>query len=621
MNEDELRERILMREHLEQQESVPAAAYDPCAGMNENDLRNYCRFLFEQVQLKDKQSQEILSQLSEIKDELHRTRIEDAAERKRLFDQVVDLNERLGSSHSENAQLKKDMSDMVNRLSVLNGEHYGSSKSQKGIAKRKPVTGKNDGRGDFDGTSPSVQSDAGVSDASAPACDSADAVSETSASKGVYHGPSRLGCHYQKTVVGDPIVHKCDRSVFPAGTEILSVDLYKVRDVISQIVEHHFERVKVKYPDGKIATVFIPFADDTQAALYTEIVPGTHVTANLLSYLLFNRYQMATPAYRETNNRLADMDWKTCRQNLANWADKGAIQLNKLIPALKQIALQEGADVNVDETWERYQTHYGHRKTYMWCLVNRKARIVMFFYEDCEYEDGSKHEGGRGRRVLTDFLGDAKIRSLQSDGYNVYMYLDEELVDIEHLCCLAHARSKFKTAYDQGCEKARFFLEKMGALYRLEEDYRRLELSAQEIKKRRNDASTNNIVDDLRNELFDLLALPKDEKSDLMQRALNYLHSFWKQLFAYRNNGEYTIDNLAAERAIRPLTVQRKNSLFFGSTKGAVNSAVYNTFIETCKQVGISFRDYFRAVMKELGSGREDYENLLPMTIGIKQNN
>jgi hypothetical protein len=71
--------------------------------------------------------------------------------------------------------------------------------------------------------------------------------------------------------------------------------------------------------------------------------------------------------------------------------------------------------------------------------------------------------------------------------------------------------------------------------------------------------------------------------SDLMRTALNYLHKFWNQLFAYRKDGEYTIDNLAAERAIRPLAVQRKNSLFFCSTKGALRSAVYNTFIETCK--------------------------------------
>lgn len=43
----------------------------------------------------------------------------------------------------------------------------------------------------------------------------------------------------------------------------------------------------------------------------------------------------------------------------------------------KDMALEEGANVNVDETWYRYQTHFGHKKTYMWCLVNRKAGILL----------------------------------------------------------------------------------------------------------------------------------------------------------------------------------------------------------------------------------------------------
>ena len=69
------------------------------------------------------------------------------------------------------------------------------------------------------------------------------------------------------------------------------------------------------------------------------------------------------------------------------------------------------------------------------------------------------------------------------------------------------------------------------------------------------------------------------------------------------------------ERAIRPQTIQRKGSLFFGSVQGALRSAMYNTFIQTCKQVGVSFRQYFKALLKAVKSGRTDYENLLPMTI------
>ena len=89
-----------------------------------------------------------------------------------------------------------------------------------------------------------------------------------------------------------------------------------------------------------------------------------------------------------------------------------------------------------------------------------------------------------------------------------------------------------------------------------------------------------------------------------MSKALNYLKNFWNQIFAYRNDGEYSIDNMAAERAIRPITVQRKNSLFFGSVKGIQNSAIYNTFIETCKQAGVSFRDYFLQAAQRIKKGK-----------------
>lgn len=593
MNQDELQDRILMLNHLEQQEIKPVAPYDPSEGMNESELRNFVRFLYGQVNDKDKAYQEILEELKAMRQDY-----------RELLSKFDSLTQQLEKAHLENRDLKE-------QNGLLKSELYNSSKSRKGIAKNRCAKGTNhdhDNR-DNDNLSPESSSTTSVVPLDQEKNDSAT----------VYHGPSRKGATYNKSVVGEPIVHKCALEKLPAGTIVLKVMKPKVvRTVVNYIEEHHFERVKVKYPDGRIRTVYLPEDNDATAHLYDEVVPGTHITASLLAFLLFNRYQMASPDYRESKNRLSEMDWNTCRQNLANWADKGAIQLNKLIPALKNVAIQDGANVNVDETWCRYQTHFGHRKTYMWTLVNRKAGIVIFFYEDCQDESGEKHEGGRRRSVLKEFLGDSKIKSLQSDGYNVYMYLDDELVEVEHLCCLAHVRNKFKDAYNQGCEKARFFLEKIAALYRREEQYRDENRTADEIKYLRNDSYTEGIIKAIESEMYDLLALDAKDTSPLLRRALNYLHKYWKQLFAYRNDGEYTIDNMAAERAIRPMTVQRKNSLFFGSTKGAIRSAIYNTFIETCKQAKISFQQFFCRYLEELKKGRTDYENLLPMTICLK---
>ena len=613
MELEELIENTLRRKHLEEMMNRPEKEHTPLEGMDNEQIKRFALFLFEENQKKSRQLDEMIARLDEIGKDLKEVKLENASLLKALLEansnaEKVVLEYKLRDK--EYKKLEKKHNALVERLSLMNAQTYASSKSLKGIERKKVLKGKHDDKDDFDGTPTAPTIEFPLAD-SAASCDTQDTpVAPLSKER-----PYRKGMRYNKDCVGTPIIHKSDYTMLPKGSVVISSSYRKIRNIVSHIEEHHFEVLKVKHADGRIESMFLPMKDDVQASLYDEIVPGTSITASMLSYLMFNRYQMSTPAYREAKNRLSDMDWNTSVQNLLNWADKGAIQLNKLIPALKKIALQESANVNVDETWLRYHACNKKRKTYMWCLVNRKARIVIFFHEDTTDDEGVQKHGGRNRNVLKEFLGDAKIKSLQSDGYNVYMYLDNELMDIEHLCCLAHARAKFKYAYDQGSLQARIFLELIAKLYGMEETYRREKLTADEIYSRRNGKETTEIIEKLRTELYDLLANPDESRSELMSKALNYLKNFWNQIFSYRNDGEYSIDNMTAERAIRPITVQRKNSLFFGSVKGIQNSAIYNTFIETCKQAGVSFRNYFCKLLRELKKGRTDYENLLPMTI------
>ena len=159
-------------------------------------------------------------------------------------------------------------------------------------------------------------------------------------------------------------------------------------------------------------------------------------------------------------------------------------------------------------------------------------------------------------------------------GYNVYMYLDNELHDIEHLCCMAHVRSKFKYAYEQGLdERAKYFLEIIAWLYEQERKYKEQGLNVEAIRDARLSAEVEQRIKALRKRLNYHLYFDKQPFGELMQKALHYMDTFWKQLFRYRNDGNYTIDNSLAERSIRPMTVERKNSLFFCSKEGAKASA------------------------------------------------
>ena len=194
-------------------------------------------------------------------------------------------------------------------------------------------------------------------------------------------------------------------------------------------------------------------------------------------------------------------------------------------------------------------------------------------------------------------------------------------VDTEHLRCLAHARAKFVYAYEQGDDPdAKYLIDCFGELYRLEDTYKLSGLSAQEITRCRHSLRTKEIIGRIRSKLDVLLSPTHPPRGELMDKAVNYLQVFWKQLFAYLNDGRYDIDNSIAERFIRPLAGERKNSLFFVGSRMANVSAAYHTLLSTCRMNGLSALEYLKKFFHEIVKGRKDYENLLPMTIGINTN-
>jgi transposase len=69
---------------------------------------------------------------------------------------------------------------------------------------------------------------------------------------------------------------------------------------------------------------------------------------------------------------------------------------------------------------------------------------------------------------------------------------------------------------------------------------------------------------------------------------------------ATRNSG-LEIDNNAAERAIRPFAIGRKNWVFAGSNTGGERAAVIYTLIETAKLNGLDPQAYLQDVLARIG--------------------
>lgn len=420
--------------------------------------------------------------------------------------------------------------------------------------------------------------------------------------------PYRRGVSIGKINADNKVLLKSDPSLLPEGYEFIGIETRSVFGKVTSITQYDYEMVIAKKPNGETIELYLPANPDEEKVV--DKFPGTMATHEMMASVVVDHFCLNVPYYRLAKHMRSN-GMSICRSTFINWLKCGAKPIQALLPHLLDKAIESNSIINCDETWFKVKVHGKYTKKYIWCLVNKELKIVIFFYKG----------GARSRDALKDILGERLPMAIQTDGYNVYTYLDDQLNDVTHLCCMAHARAKFKETYDITKEEdALYFLERIRDLYFLERQYRERGYTADQIKERRNDARTIAIIGEMRSKIDAMKAEGHPPRSELLEKAINYMDHFWKQLFAYRENGRFEIDNSIAERNIRPIANERKNSYFYGSNTMAEISAAYRSIISTCKMWGVSVVDYFTKFFWEIIKGNQDYPKLLPMTIGLPVN-
>ena len=407
----------------------------------------------------------IIESLRNSIDEMRKDHKESQSYIKNLLKQIADLTDKLDKALSTIGNLEQKLSDYDSR-NDLNNQHRFGSRSQKGITLKKS-SGAADRTEQKDSFSipEDIQDNLPVEFAEEEGVQSA------------FHGKNAFGPH-KRMEASRKVFHKSDKSRIPAGATFMGYETRKTFDEVHYIVEHDYQLVKYKTADGRIELAYLPPVEEKHQEMLKSF-PGTHASTELLSNLIVNKYQICTALHRELTRMLAH-NLSLSEKTLTNWLDKVSKFLYKMLPALKAKALEAGTAVNCDETWCRVRISDKYTKKYIWCLVNRQTKSVLFFYDN----------GSRGRQVLTDFLGSAEIVALQSDGYNAYTFLDNELTDRAYLLH-GSCKSQIQVAYDQGKDtRAQRFLIEIGKLYEMERRYKEHGLSREEITRERNSAKT-----------------------------------------------------------------------------------------------------------------------------------
>jgi transposase len=331
------------------------------------------------------------------------------------------------------------------------------------------------------------------------------------------------------------------------------------------------------------------------AALPASPIEQGMAAAGLLAHVLVSKFADHLPLNRqEAMLRRAGIELP--RSTLCDWVLGSAEALRPLYEHLIG-QVRSGDILHSDDTPVPLQAEGGTVKARAWGWVDPRRRLAA-------YEFTVSREGRHPQSFLAGWEG-----YLVADAYTGYDRLFAN-PNLKEVGCWAHARRKFfevaKTQKKPGL--AHEAVARIAAFYHLDNAWK--ELDPDERRRRR--------IDEIKPLLDAFHAwmsahLPGLLPKSPLAQAMGYAANHWQALTRFLDDGRLPLDNNAAERALRPIAVGRKNWLFAGSVRGGEAAAIVLSFIESAKLHGLNPYAYLRDVLTRLPQAKaRDLDPLLP---------
>jgi transposase len=314
-----------------------------------------------------------------------------------------------------------------------------------------------------------------------------------------------------------------------------------------------------------------------QAALPARPIEKGRPGPGLLAHILVSKYADHLPLYRQSQiYEREGLDLP--RATMAQWTGKSAMLLEPLAEAIGR-HVTSGPAVFADDTPTRtLAPGAGKTKTgRIWAYVRDERGFGGQAPAAAWYQYSKDRKGHHPQGHLKDFQG-----AMHADGYAGFNTL-YETGTITEVACMAHIRRKFFDVHAaQSSAVAEEALRKIGALYKIEQDIRG---KPPDDRAKIRQEKSRPLFEDLEHWLEGQLRTISGKTP--LAGAIRYALSRMKKLGPWLEDGRLEIDNNAAERAMRPVVLGRKNYLFMGSEQGGKAAAILYTLIETAKLNGI----------------------------------
>lgn len=344
-----------------------------------------------------------------------------------------------------------------------------------------------------------------------------------------------------------------------------------------------------------------------QAPAPSRLIEGGMPTEATVAHVIVGKYADHLPLYRQAQ-AYARRGVMLDRSTLAHWTGSAAQLLKPLHTRLLE-RLKTSGKLFADETRApvldpgRGRTKLGQ----LWAYARddrpwggpEPPGVAFVYSGDRATSSPARHLAG--------YSG-----VLQTDGYAAYKTLAARS-PVELAFCWAHTRRYFHKELDQKAPEktpiAAEALSRIQHLYAIEAEIRRRSAEERRAVRQEKSAPVLTALKPWLAARLDLLS----KKSDLA-KAIRYTLEHWEGLSRFLDDGRIEIDNNTVERAIRPLTLGRKNHLLAGSEGGTEHWAILASLIATCKINDVEPQAYLTDVLTRLVNGhlQSRLDELLP---------
>jgi transposase len=333
-----------------------------------------------------------------------------------------------------------------------------------------------------------------------------------------------------------------------------------------------------------------------QEAAPARLIEGGLPTEAMVAHVMVGRYADHQPLYRQAQ-MMARQGVQVDRSTLAFWVGYAAAEVQPVVSRLREMLLNS-ARVFADETVVpvldpgRGRTKQG----YFWALARddrpwggTEPPAVVYTYAP-----------SRAHHHATALL-DGYNGIVQCDGYGAYKGLVSSASDdttVTLAFCWSHVRRGFYDLAKAGAPIATETLSRIAQLYAIEAEIRGTSATYRQAER---DQKSRPLVADMRIWFEEQHAkLPGRSPT---AKAIRYALNHWDGLERFLQDGRIELDSNSVERAMRPVALSRKNSLFGGSDQGAANWAGIASLVETCKLNRVNPQVYFTDLLTRLING------------------